>query len=148
MTQMNEEKIPPDGPVLTIDREGSVRAMIIKGGRSTCNRRAFRRRYYDDIDVYDKDGRWYKIRTARLVESSIWRKVAFLLFGARRVVDLDIEFQRRAGHEEIVKAVTDGLRKDEEFWSAGGDVDEMIEEMRAAKDVDGLLSVLNYFAKY
>ena len=141
---MNDTKVLLEGPFLTIDREGFVHVMTIRGGRCGCTHAAYRERYFDDIDIYDRSRNWFKIRAAALVESSIWKKVAFLLFGGRMAVDLDIEFQRRVSQEEIVEAVTDSLRKDEDFWSEGRDVDELIGEINATRDVEAIMSALGY----
>lgn len=122
--------------------------MIIKGERSSCNRLAFKARYFDGMDIYDRERNWYKIHTARLVECSFWEKFAFLFLGRKLAVDLDIQFQGRASQVEIVKAVADSLRKDEEFWSAGEDVDDLIDKVRATRDVHGILSALDWFRTY
>lgn len=141
---MNDKKIALDGLVIALDKDGFIHETMIKHGRATCNNLAFKRRYFDNIDLYDQDRNWYKVRSARLIEASIFRKVVFIFFGGRRVVDLDIEFKRRVNQEDIINIIIDSLRTYEDFWSAGVDVDELIDEIKISKDMREVFYYLNF----
>jgi hypothetical protein len=141
MMNMND-KIPSDGPFLALDREGFACVIKLKGGRTSCTRTAYKTGYFEDLDIYDIRRNWYKIRAARLVESSIWKKSVSLFFSVILAVDLTIEFQRKLDQSDIIKIVVDSVRKDEEFWSSGREVDDMIEEIRNTRDMHGIMSVL------
>ena len=139
---MNDENVPLEGPFLTIDRDGFVHVMAIRGGRGRCNYRAYRSRCFDDVDIYDRSRRWFKIRSAAWKETSIWKKVVCRCFNRVMAVDLDVEFQRRVNLEDIVKAVVESLQKDEGYWSEVRELDELIDEISAARDIEAVMASL------
>lgn len=141
---MIEVPVAPEGAALTLDNKRILSVSSFSGARCQCTHGGYRAGYFDGLTIIDRQRNMYRVRSARLIECPMWKKVAFLFFGGWREVALDIDFQGRIEQGRIVQMVTDSLRQDEEFWSAGGDVDELIADIAATRDVEAIISRLEY----